>query len=117
MREPIEELLLAGDKELNTRSPLYPLAEWLEPCGKCGAAKGEPCVPQGGSGRQERARHNHASHIDRRRAAAERLSGLLATAIMSEAGKPGAYWRRRRTGDPVQLTALKRRGTRSRSIA
>jgi hypothetical protein len=31
MREPIEDLLLAGDKELNTRSPLYPLAEWLEP--------------------------------------------------------------------------------------
>ena len=82
MREPIEELLLTGDKELNTRSPLYPLAEWLVPCEKCGAAKGEPCVPGGGSGRQERAQRNHASHIGRRKAVAKHLSSLLARAIM-----------------------------------
>lgn len=90
MREPIEALLLAGDKGLNTRSPLYPLAKWLEPCGQCGAAKGKPCVPQSGTSLQERARRNDASHAARRKAVANRLSGLLATAIRSEVENPEA---------------------------
>jgi hypothetical protein len=88
MEEPIAELLLAGDKALDTRSPLYPLAEWLLPCNDCGVAKGEPCVPHGGTDRQERAVRNHASHVARRRAAALHLSRLLAGHVVSEAGRP-----------------------------
>ena len=86
MQEPIAELLLAGDKALNTRSPLYPLAEWLVPCVDCGAVKGEPCVPREGAHRPERAVRNHASHVARRRAAAAQLTDVLVSYISPEAG-------------------------------
>lgn len=86
MGESLAELLMAGDKALNTRSPLYPLAEWLAPCTRCGAEKKAPCVPHDGPEREERALRNHASHAARRRSAAQHLSSLLAEHVSSEAG-------------------------------
>lgn len=94
MQGPLSELLIAGDRAQDTRSPLHPLAEWLAGCTTCGAAKGEPCVPLDGPDRETRAERNHASHVARRRAAAEHLSQLLASELRKQAqemrGAPGA---------------------------
>lgn len=88
MRDRIQELLVAGDMGLGTRSPLYPLAQRLVPCTTCSAPKGEPCIPHDGPDREKRARRNHASHVDRRKAVAQHLSHVLMAAIMPEPGNP-----------------------------
>jgi hypothetical protein len=44
-------------------------------------------LPAGGGGREVRARRNHATHKQRREQAIERMSGLLADAIVSQNAK------------------------------
>ena len=87
MEEPVTELLLAGNKSLDTRSALHPLAMWLLPCHDCGVPKGEPCLPLAGDERDERATRNHYSHMTRRKAAAEHLSSLLCEQVVHEAAR------------------------------
>jgi hypothetical protein len=85
----IKDLFLSDGVSGYKHPALYRLAELVMPCPACGVKRGSPCLPADGGGRQARARRNHATHKERREQAVERMSRLLADAILSQDARSG----------------------------
>jgi hypothetical protein len=83
----VKDLFLADGSSGYEHPALYRLAEQVVSCPACGAGRGSPCMPVSGGGRETRARRNHATHKERREQAVERMSRLLADAIVSQDAK------------------------------
>ena len=80
----IKDLLLSDRSSGYAHPALYRLAERVVSCPACGANQGNPCRPSSGGDREARARRNHAKHKKRREQAVERMSRLLADAILAQ---------------------------------